>query len=70
MTAIAQLAMPTCVLPGCQSIVQDPTQPCPDCLTAFGDMLHRTATARRLTAAEVEARDAEVRAILASRRPM
>ena len=49
-----------CVLPGCDLPVEQVGQPCPDCLAAFGDRLQRRPEGRPLTAAEIEARDAEV----------
>lgn len=63
---------PTCPLPGCKNPTDDPRQPCPECLAAFGDRLRPAGepVAAEEFAAQVEQRDAEVQAILAARREM
>ncbi len=48
-----------CVLPGCQNVVTEPTEPCADCVAAFGPMLRPTAAP--ITVGDVEARDTYVR---------
>src|SRR5262249_59488844 len=62
----------TCPLPGCKNPTDDPRQPCPECLAAFGDRpppAGEPVTADEF-AAQVERRDEEVREILAERRAM
>lgn len=55
-----QLAVATCVLPGCTTVVADPTQPCDGCLAIFGTYL-RESGEHTLTAEAVEERDQGVR---------
>lgn len=61
-----QLVMPTCVLPGCTTPVADPTRPCEDCLTGFGDWLRESPDAVPLTPELISARDREVVAAYAA----
>lgn len=59
----AQLSLTAvCVLPGCCSPVATVGEPCPDCVQAFGDMLHRRPGAEPLTQAQIDARDEEIMA--------
>lgn len=53
-----QLALPTCVLPGCGTPVAAWGDPCRGCTTAFGPMLR--SAGERLTEADITARDAEI----------
>lgn len=58
----AQLTLPTCVLPGCDTSVGEWGEPCRACVTAFGDMLQHNPGGRRMSEAEIYARDEAVRA--------
>lgn len=77
MSALIDGQMPLlqeCVLPGCHTPMPTAGEPCPDCVTAFGSMLHRSE-GPALTAEQIRERDdaamAAVRAqqALASLRP-
>jgi hypothetical protein len=63
-----QLAFPTCILPGCQTITTTPTRPCPQCLRAFGAYLQPAPGVPALTPAQVADRDTAVRAVYTTRR--
>lgn len=56
-----QLALPTCVLPGCDQPVGDWGLPCQGCIDAFGPMIQHLPGGRRLTAEEIEDRDTGIR---------
>jgi len=47
-----------CALPGCRNTVAQAGDTCPDCVAVFGDWLRPAPT--RLTAEEIQARDAYV----------
>jgi hypothetical protein len=68
----APALFPTCPLPGCANLTDDPRRPCPQCLTAFGDWLRPAATpvSEDDFAAAVAERDTAVRAVLAERRTL
>jgi hypothetical protein len=62
----------TCSLPGCDTLVTDPTQPCQGCQAAFGDLLRRVEsdqTSEQITA-ELAARDAAVAHMYRRRREL
>ncbi len=63
---------PTCPLPGCPNLTDDPWRPCAACLTAFGDWLRPAAdpVSEEDFAAAIAERDAAVRAALAKRRTL
>jgi hypothetical protein len=62
----------TCPLPGCDTLVADPTQPCQGCLAAFGDLLRCVDTAQtsEQITAELAARDAAVADMYRRRREL
>jgi hypothetical protein len=63
---------PSCPLPGCDTPVANPTQPCEGCLAAFGDTLRRVdtdQTSEQITA-ELHARDAAVADMYRRRREL
>jgi hypothetical protein len=62
----------TCPLPGCDTLVTDPTQPCQGCLAAFGDLLRCVDTAQtsEQITAELAARDAAVADMYRRRREL
>jgi hypothetical protein len=71
MTAIATLSLfADCPLPGCFNPVDDPREPCGDCLALFGNQLRRSGrevTAEEFTAAMAE-RDEATRTSYAAQR--
>lgn len=52
----------TCIVPGCRQPVADELDVCGTCRTVFGDYLRETDRPRSYTIADIEARDAGVRA--------
>lgn len=56
-----QLALPTCVLPGCGQQVGDWGLPCQGCIDAFGPIIQHEPGGRRMTAEEIDDRDAGTR---------
>ncbi|BBZ09817.1 MULTISPECIES: hypothetical protein [Mycobacterium] len=56
----AQLALPSCVLPGCRNPVGQVGEPCGECLRAFGPILRQNPNAPPLTAEEIAERDSYV----------
>jgi len=64
---------PTCPLPGCNNVTDDPRQPCHGCLAAFGPMLRQSdapAPEPEAYTTVIAERDAGVRAVMAGRRDM
>lgn len=57
MTAHQLMLLPECAVPGCRLAVAEIGTPCPDCVTAFGPMLHHNPGGQRLTEADIERRD-------------
>jgi hypothetical protein len=63
----------TCPIPACKNLVNDPREPCRECLEAFGPLLRQAdgpAPDPDAYTAEIAQRDADVRALLAERRDM
>ncbi|MBU8820472.1 hypothetical protein KL864_31855 [Mycolicibacterium goodii] len=56
-----QLPLPTCVIPGCTTVVGEWGVPCDGCVEAFGPMLQHNPGGRRLTPGDIERRDDGVR---------
>lgn len=56
---------PDCVLPGCRNPVAEHGDACTDCQRSFGSMLRPGA---RLTAAQIDERDTQVRRAYANQR--
>ena len=68
----APALFPTCPLPGCPNLTDDPRRPCAQCLAGFGDWLRPAAdpVSEEDFATAVAERDAAVQAILAERRTL
>lgn len=64
--ATVQLSLPTCVLPGCSTIVGDPTQPCDGCRVELGYWI-RESDRPGPTQAEMDERDAQYRQVMSDR---
>ncbi|MGE2733812.1 hypothetical protein [Mycolicibacterium vaccae] len=59
---MSQLALPSCVLPGCSTPVGVWGDVCGGCRDAFGPLLRHNPDGELLTQAAIEDRDTQVRA--------